>query len=109
MTIAKNEIFVKESPKVVVEGELHTYGVLYKNTIDSVGDMWIYKNASSDESSGMLSGTMQKNGRMLTLKTISFVAGSGGNYYIATWSAVVNGQTLYRKCEFICKTKKSRT
>lgn len=106
--IAQNDIWVTGSPQIVVDGEILTYAVRYKFDIDSVGTMTIWKNGSSDESSTMLSGTLQKDGEILTLKTIDFT-GYGDSILIAEWSAIVNGQTEIKKCEFICRPGKSRT
>jgi hypothetical protein len=106
MSIATNSVWVKESPIVVVDGEVKTYGIVYKHDVSQVGTMKVWKNGTSDESATVLSGNLQANGNVLTLKTIDFT-GYGNSTLVAEWSATVNGQTIIRKCKFFCKQGKS--
>ena len=103
-----DEIWVNESPIYLVEGAGPTYTITYvgATTVSSSGaTMAIYKNGSgSDLASTLLTGSLSASGNVLTLKTLQSLV--GGNKYVISVSASVDGVTEVRKIMLVVQKAK---
>lgn len=107
-----NDIWVDESPYSCTEGDVLPFSVTYEgaSSVTSVGaTMAIYKNGTGSDLAGtMLSGSITASGNILSLKSITLVAGNGGNQYVVVVGASVDGVFLVRKIELEVQKAKAR-
>jgi hypothetical protein len=107
-----NDIWVDESPYSCTEGDVLPFAVTYEGASAvsaAAATMAIYKNGTGADLSGtMLSGSITASGNILSLKTITLVAGNGGNQYVVVVGASVDGIFLIRKIELEVQKAKAR-
>jgi len=103
-----NEVWVNESPKYLTEGSTPTYTITYakaSSVTATAATMAIYKNAGgSDLASTLLTGSISADGNVLTLKKISGLV--GGNFYIISVGATVDGAWEVRKLKLVVQKAK---
>jgi hypothetical protein len=93
------EIWLIESPVVMVEGEVIAYSVdwLGANKVESPS-ITVYRNGSDYTSTCMVSGDSHAiSGNVLTMKRISAVANDGGSRYVVVIQCSVDNNTEIRK------------
>jgi len=96
-----SEIFIIESPIVVVAGETLTLSVTWLGaTSVSSPTATVYHNGTDETSTIMPSGSHSASGNVQTLKPIT--AMTGGEDYVIAVQATVDGNTEIRKILVKC-------
>jgi hypothetical protein len=107
-----NDIWVDESPYYCTEGDILPLAIAYNGSsavVSAGATIAIYKNGTGADLSGtMLTGNITAAGNILSLKTITLAAGTGGNQYIVVVYAVVDGVGRVVKIELDVQKAKAR-
>lgn len=92
------ELWIKENPISMIEGESIVFGVLYEGaTSVSSSSVTIYKNGT-DITSTAAPGSSSESGNVVTMPQITAGSSDGGDKYVLVISATVDGNTELRKC-----------
>ena len=101
--MAGEEIWVRESPLDVIEGETLSFDMTWEvGTTFSSPAAKVYKNGRDQSATMMPSGTDVITGRVQTLKPIT--AFKADNVYVVVIQCIVDGNTEIRKLQLNCQS-----
>jgi hypothetical protein len=103
-----SEVWVKESPIYLVSGAEPTFTITYSGctTVSATGaTMEVYKGGSgSNLAATLTTGSITASGNVLTLKKLQSLI--GGNTYVVSVKATVDGVVEIRKIEIVVQKAK---